>query len=312
MRYPDITPYDTGFLKRGEHSLYYEKNGNPNGLPVVVLHGGPGSGTSPWQRQMFNPEKYNIILFDQRGCGKSVPHASLSNNTTPHLVSDIHALKIHLGFEKWHVFGGSWGSTLALAYADKFADEILSLTMYGIFLCRERELFDLYFDGGIVSHVFPEVFTEYLELLPKEDKANPIIGYDKLFKHENEKLRHKAIELWTKLEKRVSRLIVTDDDLNAEMSNPEYVLSHSIIENHYFMNNGFIDGDAIIKNIGLKVKHIAVNLIQGRYDMVCPFATAYELHKSIPHSALHIIPDAGHSANEKGTTAAIIKILDEI
>ena len=311
--YPEIAPYETGMLDVGDsHQLYWEISGNPDGLPVVFLHGGPGSGSNPWQRQLFNPEKFRIILFDQRGAGKSLPHASLKDNTTPHLVADMDKLRRHLKIDKWHVSGGSWGSTLALAYADEYPEQVLSLTLYGIFLCRPQELQDLYYDGGLASRIFPDVFDEYLEILPPEKQADPIQGYYDIFTGHDKELRQKAVTLWTRLEKRVSALIVPDEKLNEEMSDHNFVLAHSLLENHYFLNNGFMDGDNLLQGLPDKLADIPVNIVQGRYDMVCPFRTAWELHKALPHSQLHIIDNAGHTAKEEKTTARLIEVFDRL
>ena len=311
--YPEIEPYDHGYLEvGGNHRIYWETSGNPDGAPMVFLHGGPGSGSSPWQRQLYNPDKYRIILFDQRGSGKSSPHASLENNTTSHLVDDMEKIREHLAVDKWHVSGGSWGSTLALAYADKHADRLKSISMYGIFLCRKQELQDLYFDGGIASRVFPEIFYEYLALLPEEDRADPIVGYGKLFASKDEKLRTAAIDKWTRLEKRVSALVVSQESLNSEMSNPDFVISHSLVEQHYFKNYGFVDGDKILDSVPEKLENIPVHIIQGRYDMVCPFKTAWELRNALKNCTFHEIPAAGHTAKEPQTTAKLVDVFDSL
>lgn len=311
MKYSEIQPYETGFLNRDSHQLYYEISGREDGVPIVFLHGGPGSGTNPWQRQLFNPEKYKIIFLDQRGCGKSKPHGSLYNNTTAHLVDDLHALKEHLNVDKWHVFGGSWGSTLALAYADEYVDEdFLSITIYGIFLCRPLELVNMYEKGGVSSTVFADRFEEYISVLPIGDQVNAIHGYNKIFKGTDEVLKKRALTEWTKWELQISRLEVAPESLNVQMNNFDYVLSHSLIENHYFMKNGFVDGDELLKRIGEKVSNVPVNIIQGRYDMVCPFKTAFELHKAIPHSVFTVIPNAGHTVKEPETLKKVTEILD--
>ncbi|MFT7434077.1 MAG: proline iminopeptidase [Alphaproteobacteria bacterium] len=312
MLYLEVTPYQTGYLDRGLHQIYFEKSGNENGVPIVFLHGGPGSGTQAWQRQFFDTKKFNIILLDQRGCGQSKPHACLEDNTTEHLVDDLHALKMHLGFDKWHVIGGSWGSTLALAYADKFADDILSIIMWGLFLCRERELFNLYYEGGVASQVFADGFDAYINILPKEDRSQPIAAYHKILNSDDKPLIKKALRAWKKWEVSISRLEMSAEDIEKSLACDEGVEAFSLIENHYFMNKGFIDGDALIKRIGAKLKDIPVHIVQGRYDMVCPFKTAYELHKNIPHSHLNIISNAGHSSKETASTAKIVKILNNL
>lgn len=309
--FPDITPYQTHFLDVGDgHVLYIEECGNPDGTPITFLHGGPGSGCNAWQRRLFDPQKYRIILFDQRGSGRSIPHACLQANTTPHLVADMEVIRQHLNIAKWVITGGSWGSTLALAYADKHAEHITALVLYGMFLAREQELRALYCDGGIVSQIFPDIFEEFLSLLPAQDRETPLIGYDKLFRSDDEKIRHKAIEIWTRLEKRVSKVIVDEDSLNAETADPDFVIAHSLIENHYFLNNGFIDGDALLSRLSTRIKYIPFHIIQGRYDMVCPFKTAWEIHKAVPHSHLHIIEGAGHTAKETATTAVLLEVIN--
>lgn len=304
--FPPIAPRQTGLLKvSAEHQLYYECSGNPTGQPVLFLHGGPGTGSSPDQRRLFNPEDCNIIQFDQRGCGKSRPHGSLVENTTDHLVEDISRLLEHLEIDKTHLAGGSWGSTLALAYAMAYPDKVRSLLIYGIFLCRPKEFKALYFEGGIVSQLHPEIFTSFIELLPSPERADPIAGYAKLFHSKNLELRNKALQLWTLLEQKASRLMMDEDRIASEMSNPDYVLSHSLIENHYFQHNGFLDGDRLLAIAGQRLAHIPTHIINGRYDLVCPMITAHELFAAMPHSDLTIVPDAGHSFRETGITDAI-------
>jgi proline iminopeptidase len=236
----------------------------------------------------------------------------LTDNTTAHLIADMEALRHNLHIESWHVAGGSWGSTLALAYADAWPDRVASLVLYGIFLCRPTELQDLYFDGGLASKVFPDVFEEYLNLLPPDRRSDPLTGYRDLFLSEDRALRLKAIDLWTRLEKRVSALVVPVAKLDEDMSDPDFVLAHSLVENHYFLHNGFIDGDKLLENLPQKLKGKSIDLIQGRYDMVCPFKTAWEVHKALPESRLHIIDAAGHTAKEPATTSALVEALDRV
>jgi len=311
--YPSIMPYETGFLDVGDgHRLYWEVSGNRHGIPVVFLHGGPGSGTHAWQRTFFDPEKYRIILFDQRGCGQSTPHARLEYNTTAHLVSDMELLRVHLGVEQWTVFGGSWGSTLALAYADIHSHRVSALVMYGIFLARKSELHDLYYSGGIVSKIFSDVFEPYIKMLPPEKRAEPIDGYKDLFHSPDLPTRMKALDLWTRLEKRISRLVVTEDELQKAMSDPQEVLAHSLIENHYFLHHGFVNGDELLRTLGSKLVKIPVHIVQGRYDMVCPVTTAFELHRAIPTSQLSIVEDVGHSAQEPKLQRQLVDVMDEL
>ena len=306
--FPPIDPYQTGSLRvSNSHKIYYECSGNKNGQPVLFLHGGPGTGSSPDTRRLFDPDRSKLIQYDQRGCGNSTPHGSLIDNTTDHLVEDMIKLLDHLKSDKVHLAGGSWGSSLALAFAMKHPARVKSLLIYGIFLCRPCEFQALYFEGGVVSQIYPEVFTRFIELLPPADRANPIKGYAKLFGSDEPKQRSKALHMWTLLEQQASRLIVDQNRLQTEMANPDYVLSHSLIENHYFQHNGFMDGDELLGIVGEKLADIPTYIINGRYDLICPMVTAHELHCAMPHSTLTIVPDAGHSFRDPGMTDAILR-----
>eukprot|EP01130_Rhizamoeba_saxonica_P009845 TRINITY_DN4020_c0_g1_i1.p1 TRINITY_DN4020_c0_g1~~TRINITY_DN4020_c0_g1_i1.p1 ORF type:complete len:311 (+),score=67.12 TRINITY_DN4020_c0_g1_i1:32-964(+) len=309
--HPEIIPYTDGYLEVGSHSLYYEICGNPEGIPAVYLHGGPGSGCSTYARRFFDPQKYNVVLFDQRGSGRSKPFASLVNNDTENLVNDIEIFKEFLSIDKWVVFGGSWGSTLALNYVNKYPSSVIAVVCYGIFLGRDHELQDLYFKDGIVSRIYPDIFEEFINHLQVSEQSNPLIGYNKLFNHPDEQIRHQALHLWTKLEKKVSKLEVSDQWLHEQTQDPEYVLAHSKIENHYFISNCFFDGDALLASLPISMKNIPLHIIQGRYDMVCPFRTAWELHKSVPWSNLHVV-HSGHSFTEEATSNMVVQILDTL
>tara|TARA_B100000686_G_scaffold301531_1_gene336891 strand:+ start:1299 stop:2246 length:948 start_codon:yes stop_codon:yes gene_type:complete len=310
--YPPITPYEDGHLDVGDgHSLYWEVSGNPDGVPIVFLHGGPGSGSSPWQRQLFNPDKYKIILFDQRGAGKSTPHAGLDHNTTPHLINDIECLRKHLSLTDWHVSGGSWGATLGLAYAHAHPDRVRSLVLYGIFLCRPQELED-HFGHGAASRIYADAYERFLSVLPSDKRADPIKAYAEVFNSSDTAHVHQAVQEWTRWEKQVSALVVTDEKLAEEIQDPDFVLAHSRLENHYFINGGFIDGDQIISELEDRIGGKTVHLVQGRYDLVCPFQTAWDVHKALPDSHLHILPTAGHTAKEPQTTKKLIEILDKL
>ena len=305
--FPALEPFDHGLLPVSDgHHIHYECSGNPAGQPVMFLHGGPGTGSSPDQRRLFDPAQYHIIQHDQRGCGNSTPHGSLEHNTTDHLVDDMVALMDHLGLDKAHLAGGSWGSTLALAFAMKHRARVRSLLIYGIFLCRPCEFRALYFEGGVVSQLYPEIFERFITLLPPDDRADPIMGYHKLFTSKDIEQRDKALYTWTLLEQQASRLLANHQRISEEMANPEYVLSHSLIENHYFQHNGFMDGDRLLLEAAQRLKDIPVHIINGRYDLVCPMITAHQLHKALPHSSLTIVPDAGHSFREKGIMDAIM------
>ena len=311
--FPALTPYETAHLKVSDgHEIYFEVSGNPSGQPVLFLHGGPGTGSNPDQRRLFDPAGYRIIQFDQRGCGQSTPHGSLDHNTTDHLVEDMIALLDHLGVAKAHLVGGSWGSTLALAFGMQHPERLCSLLIYGIFLCRPSEFRALYFEGGVVSQIYPEIFQRYIELLPLDERKNPIKGYAKLFHSKDLEVRNEALYMWTLLEQQASRLIVDQHRLQGEMSNPDYVLSHSLIENHYFRHNGFWDGDEILQGIEAKLGTHRVHIINGRYDLICPMVTAHELHTALPRSTLTIVPDAGHSFREPGIMDAIITASQEL
>ena len=311
--FPPVEPYSSEFLElSGEHEIYRECSGNQYGEPVLFLHGGPGSGSNPDQRRLFDPKRFNIIQFDQRGCGKSRPHGSLENNTTNDLVGDIAALLDHLALDKVHLAGGSWGSTLALCFANEYPDRLKSLLLYGIFLGRQSELQALYFPDGVAHQLHPELFEPYLALLPVEDRQNPVEGYGRLFQNGDEAIRDEALLMWTRLEKRLSRLVVDEDDLCAELADVNFVLSHSLIENHYFRHNCFIDGDELLATLPDKLRDIPTYIIAGRYDLVCPIITAHELHKALPHSTMTIVADAGHSFREKGITDAFIRASDAL
>lgn len=306
--YPEIEPYDSGMLPVGDgHEIYWETSGNPYGEPMIFFHGGPGSHSTPFRRQFYDPDKYKIILYHQRGAGKSTPHASLENNTTPHLVSDIEKLREYLAIDEWHLSGGSWGGTLALAYAESYPECVKSLTIQGVFLARQKDLEHLYFSGGTVSREHPKEFERFMALLPEEDYGNPIEGYHKLFNHPDEEIRERAIYEWSYLEASVVAVKVTPERIAANMTTlPE----HSLFENHYHRHNGFVDMDKILESLGEKLADIPVNLVHGRSDMVCPLSGAKDLHRAIPHSQLHIIDDAGHSVNEPGNRAKLVEIYD--
>ncbi len=311
--FPALAPFDSGHLPVShEHKIHFERAGNRDGQPLLFLHGGPGSGSHTDHRRLFDPQKFHIIQFDQRGCGKSTPHGSIEHNTTDDLINDMIALMDHMDIEKAHLVGGSWGSTLALAFAMKHPERVLSLLVYGIFLCRPCEFRALYFQGGVVSQLYPETFRDFITLLPPDDRHDPIEGYRKLFTSRHEAMRNRALFLWTHLEQQASRLIPDLRRIDEEMANPDYVLSHSLIENHYFRHNGFIDGDRLLAEAEQRLSGIPVHIINGRYDLVCPMVTALQLHEALPGSTLTIVPDAGHSFREPGMTDAIIRRSDEL
>jgi proline iminopeptidase len=306
--YPEIAPYRTGFLKvSSEHTLYFEESGNPEGKPAVFLHGGPGSGTSPKQRRFFDPARYRIVLFDQRGCGKSRPHASLKDNTTWDLVSDVEALREHLGIERWLVFGGSWGSTLALAYAEKHPSRVTELVLRGIFLLRRWEL-EWFYQRG-TSLLYADAFEKYVSVIPPEEREDLISAYYKRLTSDNSVVQKEAARAWSVWEASTSYLL-QDQDYIRSCAGDEFSLAFARIECHYFVNKGFLSREnQLIEDVG-SIRHIPAVIVQGRYDVVCPMQSAWELHKAWPESELHVVPDAGHSAFEPGIIHELIGATD--
>lgn len=303
--FPEIEPYNKGFLKVSEiHNLYYEEVGNPNGKPVVFLHGGPGGGVSPDHRRFFDPAIYRIVLFDQRGSGQSTPCAELRENTTWDLVNDIERLRHFLKIEKWVVFGGSWGSTLALAYAITHPAKVKALILRGIFLCRSSEIKWFYQEGA--SQIFPDVWDDYLKPIPKNERHDMVSAYYKRLTDSNPEIRLEAAKAWSKWEAATSRLFV-DPQAIEEFDDPEFALSFARIECHYFKNGAFFSTpNWILENIE-KIRHIPGFIVQGRYDVVCPATSAWELHKAWPEAKFTIISNAGHAASEPGTRSALIE-----
>ncbi|HEY0081961.1 MAG TPA: prolyl aminopeptidase [Pyrinomonadaceae bacterium] len=306
--YPAIEPYDQGTLAVSPvHTLYYEQSGNPEGTPVVFLHGGPGGGTVPDYRRFFDPAAYRIVLFDQRGSGKSTPHANLEENTTWHLVADIERIREHLGIDSWVVFGGSWGSTLALAYAQTHPERARALVLRGIFLCRPKEIRWFYQEGA--SAVYPDAWEHYVKVIPDAERADLLGAFHRRLTSDDEVVRLEAARAWSIWEGSTSKLY-PDENLIAHFGDPQFALAFARIECHYFMNNAFFDTDNyLIENVG-KIRHIPAVIVQGRYDVVCPLMSAWELHQAWPEADLKIIPDAGHSALEPGTRSALVEATD--
>jgi proline iminopeptidase len=306
--YPPIEPYDQGRLAVSPlHNLYYEQCGNPEGEPIVFLHGGPGGGVNPEYRRFFDPEAYRIVLFDQRGSGQSTPHASLEDNTTWHLVSDMERLREHLGLEGWMVFGGSWGSTLALAYAQTHVDRTRALFLRGIFLCRPKEIQWFYQEGA--NAIYADVWEEYVRVIPEAERGDMMGAYYRRLTSEDEAVRLEAARAWSVWEGSTSKLYPDLNMIN-HFGEPEFALAFARIECHYFMHNAFFDTDNyLIENVG-KIRHIPAVIVQGRYDVVCPMMSAWELHRAWPEAEFHLIPDAGHSVMEPGTTSALVDATD--
>ncbi|MDH3624450.1 MAG: prolyl aminopeptidase [Myxococcales bacterium] len=302
--FPEIEPYDSGFLGVDDiHSVYYEQCGNPEGKPAVFLHGGPGGGCNAVHRRFWDPSAYRIVLFDQRGCGRSTPHAELRNNTTWHLIEDMERLREHLGIERWQLFGGSWGSTLSLAYAQQHPSRVTELVLRGIFLLRRREILWYYQEGA--SRIFPEAWQEYLAPIPRDEREDMLGAYYKRLTSSQQDVRMAAARAWSTWEGSTSRLI-PDADLIKRTGEDQFAEAFARIECHYFINGGFFENDgALLENIA-RIQHLPAIIVQGRYDVVCPAESALELHRAWPGSQLVVVPDAGHSALEPGITAQLV------
>ncbi|MBO6939404.1 MAG: prolyl aminopeptidase [Deltaproteobacteria bacterium] len=306
--YPPIDAYDDGHLDVGDgHSIYYEQCGNPDGKPAVFVHGGPGGGTDPSQRRFWDPAAYRIVLFDQRGCGKSSPHASLENNTTPHLIADMERLRAHLGIERWQLFGGSWGSTLSLAYAQAHPERVTEIILRGIFLVRREEVRWYYQSGA--SRFFPDAWESFLAPIPEDERDDLVTAYHQRLTSEDESIRLAAARAWSMWEGSTSRLQV-DPALVARTSEPRFAEAFARIECHYFVHEGFIEEGQLLRDVG-RIRHIPGVIVQGRYDVVCPPKSAWDLHRAWPEAELHLIGAAGHSALEEGTAEALVAATDK-
>lgn len=307
--YPKIEPYSTGMLEVSPiHTIAWECSGNPDGIPVIVIHGGPGGGSQPSYRRYFDPEKWNIIQFDQRGCGKSTPYAELEQNSTMNSVSDMEALREHFGIDTWHVFGGSWGSTLSLIYGINHPHRVRSFILRGIFMCRKSELHWFYQDGA--SHVFPDAFEPYFNHIPVEEQSNLIEAYYKRLTSEDVEVRRAAAKEWTRWEMATSRLFPDPEYLD-KAEDLDFAVAFARIECHYFINAIFVEEAYILNNTDV-ISQIPCVIIHGRYDMVCPVKSAWELHKQLPNSTLDIIPDSGHSMGEVSIAAALVSASDSL
>lgn len=306
--YPPIEPYQSGYLSvDGGHQIYWEESGNPNGKPVLFLHGGPGAGTRPYHRSFFNPDLYRIILFDQRGCGKSLPFSKLEQNTTWDLVADIELLRKHLGVDRWVIFGGSWGSTLGLTYAIKHLQSVKGLILRGIFLCRPQEIRWYYQDGA--DQIYPDEWEKYIALIPLAEREDFVKAYYKRLISSDKEVRRTAAQAWSGWEGSTSKLVF-DPALFADFTADQSADSIARIECHYFVHNTFFKTDNwILENIQA-IRNIPCILVQGRYDIPCPIKSAWELHRAWPEAELLIIPDAGHAPTEPGILDALIRATD--
>ncbi|HMM76542.1 MAG TPA: prolyl aminopeptidase [Gammaproteobacteria bacterium] len=303
--YPPIEAFDAGFLQVSPvHRVYYEQSGNPRGKPVVFLHGGPGGGTNPRMRCFFDPAAYRIVLFDQRGCGKSTPHACLEDNTTWALVADMERLRTHLGIERWMLFGGSWGSSLALAYAETHPERVSELVLRGIFTLRRRELRWFYQEGA--SALFPDAWEDYLAPIPAAERDDLIAAYHRRLTSEDPAVRLAAARAWSVWEARTSHLLVDEEQVQT-FDAEAFALAFARIECHYFVNRGFFVRDAQLLEDVHRIRHLPGVIVQGRYDVVCPMETAWELHRHWPEARLVVVADAGHAAFEPGISAALIE-----
>jgi len=308
--YPDVEPFNTGRLKVSPvHDLYYEESGNPKGKPVVFLHGGPGGGTEQKHRRYFDPATYRIVLFDQRGCGRSTPFASLEDNTTWDLVADIEKLRETLHIDTWQVFGGSWGSTLALAYAETHPDRVSELVLRGIFLLREAEIRFFYQEG--TSWIFPDAWEAYRDHIPEAERGDLLRAYYKRLTSDDKAVQSAAAKVWSVWEGRTSCLI-PNAELIARTGGDEFALAFARIESHFFVNDGWFTGGRELldpKNIA-KIRRIPGVIVQGRYDVVCPAKSAWDLHRLWPEADLKIIADAGHAASEPGIVHELVSATD--
>lgn len=302
-------PYVTHHLDVDDiHTLYIEECGNSAGLPVVFLHGGPGAGCSPLHRRYFDPDVYRIILFDQRGCGKSTPHACLENNNTQALVSDIEAIRERLNIDKWVVFGGSWGSTLGLVYAETHPSRVSGLIVRGIFLARDKDVQWFYQQG--TSRLFPDYWQQFLAPIPEQERGDMVSAYYRQLTGDNEVQKLRAAKAWSSWEGMTATLQV-DPHVIESFSNSHSALSIARIECHYFINQCWLEPDQIIRDIE-KIRHIPSYIVQGRYDVVCPVEQAWELSRAWPEAELSIVGDAGHAIVEKGITIALLKACKEM
>jgi len=305
--YPEIQPYVQHSLPVDPpHVLHVEECGNPQGLPVVFVHGGPGAGCEPWHRRFFDPARYRIVLFDQRGCGRSAPHASLEANTTQALVADMERIREHLGIERWVVFGGSWGSTLGLVYAETHPERVLALVLRGIFLCRPHEIAWFYQEGA--SRLFPDQWEHFLAPIPAEERSDLLHAYHRRLTSEDEVTRMAAAKAWSIWEGSTATLRPNKAVID-HFADPYTALSLARIECHYFAHDSFLHPNQILAD-ARRLKDIPGVIVHGRYDVICPVENAWQLHRAWPGSELHIVPDTGHSAAEPGNTDGLIRATD--
>lgn len=307
--YPPIEPWDSGRLAVSDtHTLYYEQCGNPDGKPVVFLHGGPGGGCGSASRRFFDPGAYRIVLFDQRGCGRSTPHAELAGNTTWHLVADIERLREHLAIGSWQVFGGSWGSTLALAYAQTHPSRVTELVLRGIFMLRRAEL-EWFYQGHGAARLYPDRWAPFRDLIPVNERGDMMSAYHRRLTGDDPDLRLQAARAWSLWEGATSHLQPNSDYMDTTVAD-EFALAFARIECHYFVHGGFFDSDDQLLRDVDTIRHIPAVIVHGRHDVICPLKNAWDLHQAWPEAQFEIIENAGHSAHEPGNTAALVEATD--
>lgn len=300
--YPPIEPYETGYLKLDDiHTMYWEQSGYPGGIPVLFLHGGPGAGATSVHRRFFDPSSYRIVIFDQRGAGRSTPRGALEDNTTGHLIDDIEALREHLGIDRFLLFGGSWGSTLALAYAEAHPDRCIGLVLRGIFLGRPQEI-DWFLYG--LRAVFPEAWRDLTSILSGPERDDILHSFHRRLLDTDPRVHLPAARAWSRYEGACSTLMPSPETV-AAFGEEDMAYALARIETHYFTNGNFMSDNQLLDDIG-KVRHLPCTIIQGRYDMICPIVTADELHRAWPGSEMIVVPDAGHSAMDSGVRAALV------
>ncbi len=305
--YPPVEPYKHEYLEVSPiHTIHYEECGNPEGKPVLLVHGGPGGGIEPVYRRYFHPEKYRVILVDQRGSGKSTPHAELRENTTQYLITDMERVRKHAGVDRWLIFGGSWGSTLGLAYAQAHPDRVTELILRGIFLCRDEEIRWFYQYGA--SRIFPDHWEQYLAPIPPDERDDLLQAYYRRLTNEDPKARAEAARAWSIWEGSTSKLFF-DEKQVARFSQDKFSLAFARIECHYFVNHAFLEENQLLRDVD-KIRHLPGVIVQGRYDVVCPLTSAWDLHRAWPEADLHVIPDAGHSITEPGIVDKLIEATD--
>lgn len=301
--FPPLTPYSSGFLSvDSTHNLYWEQSGNPDGVPVLLLHGGPGAGATPTHRRFFDPDHYRIIIFDQRGCGRSHPLGSLENNSTAHLIADMEELRTHLGIERWHVFGGSWGSTLGMRYASEYPGRCISLMLRGIFLCEKEEV-EWFLYG--MKKIFPEAWEQFAGFLPEGEQTDVLGAYYRRLTDNDPKTRMEAAIRWSLYEGACSSLLPNYETITTE-EQKQHALALARIEAHYFINDVIPGENSLLKQID-KLRTIPAIIIQGRYDVICPIETAYKLHQAWPEADYIVVPDAGHSALDPPLRSRLIE-----